>query len=57
MLSQDFPELKNAKTLEISYYSSIDPISAISAYTGQGNAYVFGNSNAVIYGLRVRYWS
>lgn len=57
MLSKDFPELKKVKSVEIAYYMSIVPISAISIYTGSGNTYVFGTPNAVITGLRIRYWS
>lgn len=57
MISKDLPELGDAKSVEISYYDSIDPKTAISIYVGKGRAYVFGSPNTVIKGLRIRYWS
>lgn len=56
-LHKDFEELINAKAIEIAYYNSLEPKAAISVYVGNGGAYVFGTSNAVINGLRIRYWS
>ena len=56
-LLKDYEELKNAKAIEIAYYVSIEPKAAISVYTGNGGAYVFGTPGTVINGLRIRYWS
>lgn len=56
-LLKDSEELKNAKSIEIAYYISIEPKAAISVYVGNGGAYVFGTSGTVINGLRIRYWS
>lgn len=56
-ISQDLLELVGAKSVEISYYDSIDPKTAISIYAGKGKVYVFGSPNTVIKGLRIRYWS
>ena len=56
-LHEEFGELLNAKAIEIAYYNSLEPKAAISVYVGNGGAYVFGTSGAVINGLRIRYWS
>lgn len=56
-LLKDSEELKNAKSIEIAYYVSIEPRAAISVYTGNGGTYVFGTPGTVISGLRIRYWS
>lgn len=50
-------EITKAKSIEIAYYSSINPVSAINVYGDfLKNTYVFGTPNVTIGGLRVKYF-
>lgn len=50
-------EITKAKSIEIAYYSFINPVAAINVYGDHlNNAYVFGAPNATIGGLRVKYF-
>ena len=50
-------EITKAKSIEIAYYASIKPVSAINVYGDfENNTYVFGAPNTTINGLRVKYF-
>lgn len=50
-------EITRAKSIEIAYYSSITPQSAINVYGDNlKNCYVFGTPNTVIKGLKIKYF-
>lgn len=56
LLTDRFPELKNANFINIAYYDVIEPAAAISVYCSFYNAYVFGSKNTHITGLKLNYW-
>lgn len=56
-ISDAFPEIYNAKNMEIAYYDTIKPASAITTFSGiDGRCFIFGTPKTKATNLKVRYW-
>lgn len=56
-LKVDGLSLERVVAASIASYQAIKPAGAINVYANEGVAYIFGEPEAVISGLRVKFWS